>query len=156
MTSVIPSAATESELRTFASQWQGVPHLSGGDSKSGIDAPGLVMVAFDQVLGLSLPHSTPRQLGYGEEVELALLKPGDLVFFRPTSMPRHVGIYLGSQEFLHSWPETGVSMSRLDDPFWSGAFWAGRRLLASQSSVVSPDSTSQTPSNRPNSRRVGW
>jgi len=155
-TSVIPSAATEAELRNFASQWQGVPHLDGGDSKSGIDASGLVMVAFDQVLGLSLPHSTPRQLGFGEEVEISMLRPGDLVFFRPTSMPRHVGISLGSQEFLHSWPENGVSIARIDDSFWSGAFWAARRILTTQPLETSADSSSQTSSTSSNQRRVGW
>ncbi len=155
-TSIIPSAATESELRTFASQWQGVPHLNGGDSRSGIDAPGLVMVAFDQVLGISLPHSTPRQLGFGQEVEFQSLRPGDLIFFRPTSMPRHVGIYLGSEEFLHSWPENGVSIARLDDSFWTGAFWAGRRILGTQPTGAAPDSSSQKPADRPTKRRVGW
>lgn len=151
----IPSAAIESELRAFAAFWQGTPHLEGGDSKSGIDAPGLIVVVADQILGLPLPHSTARQLGFGQEVERSSLMPGDIVFFRPTSMPRHVGVYLGSQEFLHAWPEDGVSIGRMDEPYWSGAYWVGRRVLAGQDSVLTPI-TSEEPPDSLGKRRVGW
>jgi len=155
-TSVIPSAAVEAELRNFASQWQGVPHLEGGDSRDGIDAPGLVMLISDQILGLSLPHSTARQLGFGQEIELAALLPGDLVFFRPTSMPRHVGVYLGSEEFLHSWHDGGVSIARLSEPYWRGAFWAGRRVLAMQPGEPTANTPTSEPTEPSDKRRVGW
>lgn len=151
----IPSAAIESELRAFSASWQGTRHLEGGDSKSGIDAPGLIVVVADQILGLALPHSTARQLGFGQEVERSSLMPGDIVFFRPTSMPRHVGVYLGSQEFLHAWPEDGVSIGRMDEPYWSGAYWVGRRVLAGQDSVLTPI-TSEEPPDSLGKRRVGW
>ncbi len=151
----IPSAAIESELRAFATSWQGTPHLEGGNSRSGIDAPGLIVVVADQILGLSLPYSTARQLGFGQEVERSSLMPGDIVFFRPTSMPRHVGIYLGSQEFLHAWPEDGVSIGRMDEPYWSGAYWVGRRVLGARDSVSTPI-TSEEPPDSLGKRRVGW
>ncbi len=157
--SSVSSPAIEAELRNFASAWQGVPYLEGGDSRSGIDAPGLVMVVADQILGLSLPHSTPRQLAFGTEVERISIAPGDIIFFRPTSMPRHVGVYLGSQEFLHSWPDDGVSVARLDDPYWNGAYWAGRRVLAldpSETTTGNANTTSEDPPSRPAKRRVGW
>ncbi|MCY4205515.1 MAG: NlpC/P60 family protein [Bacteroidetes bacterium] len=149
-------ATVESELRTFAETWKGVPHLDGGNSRSGIDAPGLVMVIADQVLGLSLPHSTARQLGFGEEIQRTALVPGDILFFRPTSMPRHVGVYLGSQEFLHAWPGEGVSIARLDESYWNGAYWIGRRVLGIQISETDIDTTSEDPQTRPSKRRVGW
>ncbi|MXX57836.1 MAG: hypothetical protein F4246_02025 [Rhodothermaceae bacterium] len=153
-TDAIPSAAIESELRTLATAWQGTPHLEGGSSRSGIDAPGLVLVFADQVLGISLPHSTARQLGFGEEIPRSSLIPGDIVFFRPTSMPRHVGIYLGSREFVHSWPDDGVSIARLDDPYWNGAYWAARRVLGEP--LVSTPATPEERPSRPTRRRVGW
>ena len=152
--SAIPSPAIESELRTLATSWQGTPHLEGGSSRSGIDAPGLVLVIADQVLGISLPHSTARQLGFGEEIPRSSLVPGDIVFFRPTSMPRHVGVYLGSREFVHSWPDDGVSIARLDDPYWNGAYWAARRVLG-EPLVSTPVTPEERPS-RPTRRRVGW
>ena len=156
-TSIVSSAGIEVVLRKFATAWQGVPYLEKGDSRSGVDAPGLVRIIADQILGMSLPHSTPRQLGFGEEVERALIVPGDIIFFRPTSMPRHVGVYLGSQEFLHAWPDGGVSVARLDEPYWSGAYWVGRRILALQPSEMTPDNTTrENPPARPEKRRVGW
>ncbi len=151
----IPSAAIESELRTFAESWKETPYVEGGSSKAGIDASGLVVIVADQILGLTLPHSTPRQLGFGKEVERAYLMPGDILFFRPTSMPRHVGIYLGSQEFLHAWPEDGVSIGRIDEPYWSGAYWAGRRVLVGQDSIPTPI-TSEEPPDSLGNRRLGW
>ncbi|MDE2826519.1 MAG: NlpC/P60 family protein [Bacteroidota bacterium] len=153
-TSAVPSAAIESELRTLATSWQGTPHLEGGSSQSGIDAPGLVLVIADQILGISLPHSTARQLGFGEEISRSSLMPGDIVFFRPTSMPRHVGVYLGSREFVHSWPNDGVSIARLDDPYWNGAYWAARRI--SGEPLVSAPVTPEEQPSRPTRRRVGW
>ncbi len=152
---VAPPPNIEPELRAFADSWGETPHAEGGDSKSGIDAPGLVMVIADQILKYSLPHSTARQLGFGQEVERQHLIPGDIIFFRPTSMPRHVGVYLGSQEFLHSWPDGGVSIARLDEPYWNGAYWAGRRILDLPSTEQAP-STSDNPPPSPPKRRVGW
>ncbi len=152
---VTPPAHIEPELRAFAESWSGTPHLEGGSSKSGIDASGLVMIIAEQILGTPLPHSTARQLGFGLEVERRFLIPGDIVFFRPTSMPRHVGVYLGSQEFLHSWPDGGVSIARMDEPYWNGAYWVGRRLLDLLPTDDAP-ATPDEPPPLPPKRRVGW
>lgn len=154
---VAPAVAIESELRTFAASWKDSPYIEGGTSISGVDAPGLVVAIGDQILGVSLPHSTARQLGFGEEVERNYLMPGDIIFFRPTSMPRHVGVYLSSQEFLHAWPDDGVSIGRLDDPYWNGAYWAGRRVLGYPTPVRdSITSDEETLSDSLGNRRVGW
>lgn len=140
----------ESELRNFAESWSETPYVEGGNSQSGIDAPGLVMVIADKILGLSLPHSTARQLGFGQEIQRSSLLPGDIIFFRPTNTPRHVGTYLGSQEFLHAWPEDGVTIASLDDPYWNGAYWAGRRMIAQQPTHP------EDPPPPTRKRRVGW
>ena len=140
----------EAELRKFAESWGDTPYAEGGNSRSGIDAPGLVMVIADKILGLSLPHSTARQLGFGQEIKRSSLSPGDIVFFRPTNTPRHVGVYLGSQEFLHAWPDDGVVIANLEDPYWNGAYWAGRRMMKKQVP------TTDDPPSPPRKRRVGW
>lgn len=154
--SIVLSADIEVRLRDLSSQWLGTPHSEGGRTREGIDAPGLVQLLAQEVLGVELPRNTTRQLGIGIEVVQSDLLPGDIVFFRPTSMPRHVGVYLGQSEFVHSWPETGVTVDRLDDSYWSGAFWAGRRLLAdsTQTQPTATPETERTPRRR--TRRVGW
>ena len=116
--SIVQSADIEARLRNMSEQWLGTPHLDRGTTRDGIDAPGLVQLLAVDVLGVELPRNTTRQLGIGREILQPDLLPGDVVFFRPTSMPRHVGMYLGGSEFIHAWPETGVAIARLDNSYW--------------------------------------
>ena len=153
--SMVQSADLEARLRSRAQEWVGTPFLDGGDSRAGVDAPALVQILAGDVLGVDLPRTTTRQLGIGREIMQRDLLAGDVVFFRPTSRPRHVGIFLGNRDFIHSWPETGVEIVRLDDSYWSGAFWAGRRILADTVSTQPvPAQEERTPRRR--TRRVGW
>ena len=51
-----------------------------------------------QAAGVSLPHSSRAQYGYGKAISRKDLLPGDLVFFgKPIS---HVAIYLGGDRML--------------------------------------------------------
>ncbi|MFA0501936.1 NlpC/P60 family protein, partial [Vibrio sp. 10N.222.46.A1] len=53
---------------------------------------------------------------------------GDLVFFKTSMTVRHVGVYLGNNQFLHASTSKGVIISRLDNPYWASKFWHFRRL----------------------------
>ena len=150
---IIPSTDLERQLRAFAANWQGTPHVEGGTSRDGIDAPAFVQLAANEVMGLALPRIVARQLGIGEEILRDALLPGDLIFFRPTSEPRHVGIYLGNNEFVHAWHDGGVAITRLDNPFWNGAYWDARRLLTQPDGIMAPEPQE---AKRPPRRRVGW
>ena len=57
------------------------------------------------------------------------LTAGDLLFFRPDTYPRHVGIYLGNGRFVHA-PRTGeeVKVERLRIRYWISRFDGARRL----------------------------
>jgi cell wall-associated NlpC family hydrolase len=67
------------------------------------DCSGLTMRAF-QSAGVSLPHSSRAQYGYGKAIARKDLQPGDLVFFgKPIS---HVAIYVGGDRMLHA-PRSG-------------------------------------------------
>ncbi len=104
----------------------GVPYVWGGASPSGFDCSGLVMWAYAQV-GVSLPHSSYAQYGYGVPVSRDQLQPGDLVFFDGLG---HVGIYIGGGQFVHA-PHTGdvVKVSSLDEAWYSAAYVGARRIL---------------------------
>jgi cell wall-associated NlpC family hydrolase len=68
------------------------------------DCSGLTMRAF-QAAGVSLPHSSRAQYGYGKAIARKDLQPGDLVFFgKPIS---HVAIYVGGDRMLHA-PRSGA------------------------------------------------
>lgn len=118
-----------SRLMAAYSQWKGVPHRDGGLSKMGVDCSGLVYLTFADIFGVRVPRSTEYQSQRGLVVEQSHLKPGDLVFFDTGIKKRHVGIYLGRQQFMHASSSRGVMISRLDNPYWKDAYWHGRRLV---------------------------
>jgi cell wall-associated NlpC family hydrolase len=110
----------------IALRYLGIPYRWGGASPStGFDCSGFTMFVYRQV-GVSLPHYTVAQYGYGRAVSRGALAPGDLVFFNGLS---HVGIYIGGGRFVHS-PHTGdvVKISSLSDS-WYASTWVGARRL---------------------------
>jgi peptidoglycan DL-endopeptidase CwlO len=118
-------AAKYGGVVSIALQYLGVPYVWGGASPSGFDCSGFVMYVFSQI-GVSLPHHAASQYGYGVPVSRDQLQPGDLVFFDGLG---HVGIYIGSGQFVHA-PHTGdvVKISSLDESWYASTFVGGRRL----------------------------
>ena len=104
----------------------GTPYVWAGSAPGGFDCSGLVMWAYGQV-GVSLPHSSYAQYGYGVPVSRDQLQPGDLVFFDGLG---HVGIYIGGGQFVHA-PHTGdvVKISSLDEAWYASAYVGARRIL---------------------------
>ena len=81
---------------------------------------------------MNLPRTTKAQATLGRPVKKADLQAGDLVFFKPPSYPRHVGIYLGDDEFVHASKTRGVIISKIDLEYWGKYYWTARRVLLSQ------------------------
>jgi cell wall-associated NlpC family hydrolase len=103
----------------------GVPYRWGGSSpRSGFDCSGLTMWVYRHV-GVSLPHYTVSQWGYGRRVPRRALAPGDLMFFSGLG---HVGIYVGHGAVIHA-PHSGarVRVERLSG--WLGSSYEGARRL---------------------------
>ena len=116
------------QLLSQLNQWKGVPHKYGGLSKQGIDCSGFVHLIFAQEFGIQVPRTTQYQMRKGVVVEQAELIPGDLVFFITGFDQRHVGIYMGENQFMHTSSSRGVMISKLSNPYWSGVYWHARRL----------------------------
>lgn len=121
--------AAERALRAEVATWHGTPHRWGGTSRNGADCSGFVMTLYRDVFDAAVPRTTEEQAQAGEGVRKKALRPGDLVFFRPSRKTRHVGVYLGGGEFAHASSSAGVTVSRLDQPYWQRVYWRARRLL---------------------------
>jgi cell wall-associated NlpC family hydrolase len=97
----------------------GAPYRYGGAGPRGFDCSGLVYYSYRRA-GLEVPRTASEQYRQSEPVELAELRPGDLIFFRISrNKPSHVGIYAGDDRFIHA-PSGGkrVSYASLGDPYW--------------------------------------
>jgi probable lipoprotein NlpC len=116
-------------LRSGIRSWLGTPHRMGGMGPRGIDCSGLVVRLYRDLFHMRLPRTTAAQMNSGRPVARHDLAAGDLVFFKPVKKYRHVGIYLGDGEFVHTSTSNGVMISRMDDDFWSRCYLTGRRLL---------------------------
>ena len=120
----------QKQLEAEYQRWQGTRHRLGGSSRNGVDCSGFVKAVFKNSFEMNLPRTTLAQAATGRPIKKSELQAGDLVFFKPPSYPRHVGIYLGNAEFIHASKSKGVTISRIDPDYWGKYFWTARRLLA--------------------------
>lgn len=110
--------------------WKGTRYQYGGQSRDGVDCSGFVQLTYKQQFGVSLPRTTKLQAKLGPEVSRKKLQVGDLVFFQTGIHVRHVGMYVGNQQFLHASSSKGVTISRMDTAYWSKRFWKATRPLS--------------------------
>lgn len=99
-----PTNAPRSSVVSIALSKLGSPYKWAASGPSSFDCSGFTMWVYRQV-GVSLPHSSRAQINSGQRVSRDKLAPGDLVFFGRTTI-HHVGIYVGSGNFVHA-PSTG-------------------------------------------------
>jgi cell wall-associated NlpC family hydrolase len=123
---VVAPPPTHGNVVQYAMSQLNTPYVWAGSAPGGFDCSGLVMWSYAQV-GVSLPHSSYAQYGYGVPVSRDQLQPGDLVFFDGLG---HVGIYIGGDQFVHA-PHTGdvVKISSLDEAWYSATYVGARRIL---------------------------
>jgi cell wall-associated NlpC family hydrolase len=123
---VVAPPPTHGNVVQYAMSQLNTPYVWAGSAPGGFDCSGLVMWAYAQV-GVSLPHSSYAQYGYGVPVSRDQLQPGDLVFFDGLG---HVGIYIGGDQFVHA-PHTGdvVKISSLGESWYAATFVGARRIL---------------------------
>lgn len=111
----------------------GIPYKSGGrDKEGGVDCWGLVRLVYEQTFNISLPtlSSTYTDATDGAQAEEALLRNregwgsvvvpqiGDVILFNIAGRASHVGVYIGSNEFIHAMEGKDVRIERLTSPMW--------------------------------------
>ncbi len=123
------SSRIRAKIMNEFSHWKGTPHKMGGYSKRGIDCSGFTHYIYAKLFYLNVPRSTKKFLTAGVKIKKSRLQPGDLVMFRPHSYPRHIGIYVGNNKFIHASTSKGVMMSDLDNPYWKKHYKMSRRII---------------------------
>ena len=119
----------EQRLREEYGRWKGTRHRLGGNDRNGIDCSGFVKAVYANLFNIDLPRTTKLQAKHGRPIALKKLKAGDLVFFKPPSYSRHVGIFLSQSEFFHASKNKGVTISKIDAHYWGKYYWTARRIL---------------------------
>ncbi len=128
----VQASAADSEIVQLLyeqyNDWRGVRYREGGLSKNGVDCSGYVYLTYRETFNRTVPRSTELLAQSGVAVNPRQIRPGDLVFFKTGWKKRHVGIYLKNGSFMHASSSRGVMISKLNNPYWSDAFWMARRL----------------------------
>lgn len=125
----LSQAEVISRLQLQYRQWRGVPYRLGGQGRNGIDCSAFVQQTYRDKFGLRLPRTTKELSNYGSKITTTGLRPGDLVMFKTGWGDRHVGIYLEKYRFLHVSLSTGVTVSKMTDPYWYNRYWQTRRVF---------------------------
>ena len=142
-------AERQARLRAEAADWAGTPHRWGGTTRDGIDCSAFVQTVYRDLFTVDLPRTTIQQSKAGQATLLTDLTAGDLVFYRIDSATRHVGIYVGANEFMHASKSEGVTISSIEDPYWQRRFWTVRRILAPAADSIAVGSNAEK-------SRSGW
>jgi hypothetical protein len=114
-----PTLSVGDDIALRAISQLGKPYIWGGADLTGFDCSGLVRFIYDQV-GIPVPRTAAEQFSAAKPIDLAGLKPGDLLFFRTQGQRiSHVAIYTGEGRFVHA-PRTGqpVELRMLDDDYY--------------------------------------
>lgn len=115
-----PKSAANPEVRLIEEfrKWEGTPYRLGGDSRAGVDCSAFVRTVMKDAFGITIPRTTREQLQAGRRVSPRTARIGDLVFFQTGRTTYHVGIMMRGDFFMHASTTRGVTIDRLQEPYW--------------------------------------
>ena len=116
------------QLHAYYQAWKGTPYRLGGTGERGLDCSAFVQNIYADLYGRGIPRTTREQAKKGYKILPGELVPGDLIFFKTGWRTRHVGVYLGNNEFVHASTSVGVTRSSLNNNYWRDLFWQARRV----------------------------
>lgn len=122
-----PDDPANSRIVARAMRFLGVPYVWGGTTEAGLDCSGFVQRVLREE-GISLPRVACDQAKVGITVPLAMLEPGDRLYFQSGREIDHTGLYIGGGRFIHASGSGGCV--RVDDLFserWQRLYVCARR-----------------------------
>ena len=120
---------SNSALYGFIDEWWGTHYRYGGTTKKGVDCSAYTGYLLQSVYGLKLPRTAKEQFAVTQRVSREDLIEGDLVFFNTRGGVSHVGVYLGNNYFTHSSSHGGVTISSLEEDYYSKKYIGGGRVI---------------------------
>jgi peptidoglycan DL-endopeptidase CwlO len=118
-----PSNAAAKAVQ-FAIEQIGKPYVWGASGPDSYDCSGLTMAAWAHA-GVSLPHYSAAQYGYGRHVSYNELQPGDLIFLYGDL--HHVEIYIGAGVAISA-PQEGEPVKYVLVAYHRSDFYGATRL----------------------------
>ncbi len=121
--------ADGNRLINTAMTFLGVPYVWGGESRSGVDCSGLVLMCLAEQ-GFKITHKASIQAKFGKFVPSNALMPGDALFFtdKKHNQIGHVGLYIGNGKFIHAASSLKkVGISSLDEKYYREHYVLARR-----------------------------
>jgi peptidoglycan DL-endopeptidase CwlO len=109
-----PTTRQRERAVEYAVAQLGEPYVFGADGPDSWDCSGLTMRAWEAA-GVSMPHFARGQYWGSTSIQLAALRPGDLVFWATdpddSNTIHHVAMYLGHGRMIHA-PRPGRDVER--------------------------------------------
>lgn len=125
------AAYSADDLKSVSTKYLGVRYAYGGTTSNGFDCSGYVRQVFKEVGVTSLDRTSSGMYGQGTAVSKSDLQAGDLVFFNTSGKGvSHVGIYIGSGNFIHASTSKGVIKTSINDKAYWGKKYVGAKRIA--------------------------
>jgi cell wall-associated NlpC family hydrolase len=120
-------------LHEIARAWSGTLYLQGGTTFDGIGNDEFVRNVYEAIYDTELEGTPAQWATMGDAVPRDKLEPGDIILYQAVGLgsvfgQKHVGMYIGDGEFVHSVKGSAVTISRLDEDRWSQAYRMARRI----------------------------
>ena len=110
--------------------WWGTRYCLGGDDENCIDCSAFTQTLLRSVYGIDVPRTAKEQYDFSSHIKEEDLQEGDLVFFKSGHKISHVGLYLINNKFVNASTSGGVTISDLNDAYWSKRYAGAGRVNA--------------------------
>lgn len=119
----------DNKLYAFISDWYGAPYKYGGCQKVGVDCSCFTSILYENVYGRELSRTAGEMFESCEKIAREQARQGDLFFFKINgNRVSHVGVYVGSNYFVHSSSSNGVVLSSIEEAYYKKYFFCAGRI----------------------------
>ncbi|WP_409296999.1 C40 family peptidase [Peribacillus sp. SCS-26] len=123
------AASSADTVINTGKKYIGTKYKYGGTTPKGFDCSGFVGYTFKKSVKKELARTASAMYSNGKSVKKAALKKGDLVFFSTYKRgASHVGIYVGSNQFIHA-SSSGVKIDSMNNVYWQPKYLGAKRYL---------------------------